>query len=428
MFDNDASVVAGLHAQGRKVICYVDVGTWESYRPDAASFPDSVKGNPVDGFSDERWLDIRQLSILGPIMQARLDLCKQKGFDAVEPDNVDGYTNNPGFPFTAADQATYNLFIAQQAHARGLSVGLKNDLDQIPQLIGSFDWTLNEQCFEYEECGALTAFVQAGKSVLQVEYNLQTSQFCSTANSMNFNSMLKDINLDAYRVACRVVTPAAPAGPAITAVANSASYAANGVSPNEIVVIFGSAIGPSAITTAPSIAWPQTLGGTQVLFDGAPAQLLYVSASQISAVVPASVQGQSTTKITVNLGNGSVSQAVTVPVVAAVPALFTLNAQGTGGAAISNQDGTVNGTSNPAKIGAYISLYATGVVATDVQVSIGGANAAVTYSGGVSWSGPGLVQINAIVPAASTWGPAVPVTIQSAGVSSPNGVTLAITP
>jgi len=202
LFDNDAAVVSSLHAKGRKVICYLSAGSWENWRPDAGKFPDVVKGNN-NGWPGEKWLDIRRLDVLGPIMEARMDLCKQKGFDAVEPDNVDGYTNSTGFPLTAQDQIAYNKFLASAAHARGLSVGLKNDIDQVAALLPYFDWALNEQCFQYSECSTLLPFVAAGKAVFEVEYKGQTSTFCPQANSMNFNSLLKNLNLDAYRVACR---------------------------------------------------------------------------------------------------------------------------------------------------------------------------------------------------------------------------------
>jgi len=201
-FDNPASTVAAVHAAGGRAICYIDVGTWENWRPDASLFPSSVLGNS-NGWPGEKWLDIRQISILGPIMAARLDLCKQKGFDAVEPDNVDGWENKTGFPLSAQDQITYNTFIAAQAHQRGLSVALKNDVEQAPDLLPYFDFALNEQCFQYSECGNYTAWLSAGKAVFEVEYKLQTSQFCPQANSMNFNSMQKNLNLDAYRVPCR---------------------------------------------------------------------------------------------------------------------------------------------------------------------------------------------------------------------------------
>lgn len=202
MFDNAASVVSSLHAQGRKVICYIDAGTWEYWRPDAGMFPPSVLGNP-NGWPGERWLDIRQLSILGPIMQARMNQCVSKGFDGVEFDNVDGYANATGFPLTASDQLTYNTWLANQAHQRKLSVALKNDLDQIPTLLPYFDWALDEQCFQYAECGKLLPFIHAGKAIMEVEYYLKPSQFCWWADVLDFNAMLKGINLGPYRAACR---------------------------------------------------------------------------------------------------------------------------------------------------------------------------------------------------------------------------------
>lgn len=203
LFENSSDVVKSLHSAGRIVICYIDAGSWENWRPDASKFPDSVKGKPLVGFTDEQWLDIRQLSILGPILQARMDLCKSKGFDGVEFDNVDGSSNDTGFPLTARDQLNFNTWLANQAHSRGLSVALKNDLDQVPTLLPYFDWELNEQCFEYQECDKLLLFIHAGKPVMNVEYNLNPSQFCPQANKMNFNSLKKHLDLEAYRVACR---------------------------------------------------------------------------------------------------------------------------------------------------------------------------------------------------------------------------------
>lgn len=422
LFDNDESVIAGLHSQGRKAICYVSVGTWEPFRPDAGSFPETVKGKSVSGFDDEKWLDIRRLDVLGPIMLARLDLCKRKGFDAVEPDNVDGYTNKTGFTLTADDQLKYNRYIAAAAHARGLSVGLKNDVDQLRDLVGDFDWALNEQCYEYNECAGYSVFTQARKAVLHVEYNLNTSQFCSKANDANFNSLRKRLALDAFREPCRTVMVA----PSVASVRNAGSYAAAGVSASEIVVLFGSGLGPAALAQAPTVDWPTTLGGVRVLFDATPAQLLYVSAGQISAVVPANVQGKASVQVVVDRGAGGVSGPMTMPVVAAVPGLFTLDGSGTGLAAAVNQDGTVNGTGNPARKGSIVSLYATGAT-SDVRVRIGGLQAQVQYAGGVSWSGPGLMQINAVVPSASGSG-AVPVVLESAGVTSVEGVTLVVAP
>jgi hypothetical protein len=204
LFNNSAEVVASLKAQGRKVICYISAGSWENWRPDADQFPESVLGKPLEGWPDERWLDIRQIDVLGPIMTARMDLCKQKGFDGIEPDNVDGYTNKTGFPLTYQDQLNYNLWLASEAHARGLSVGLKNDMDQAADLWPYFDWALVEECFRYRECSLPKQyFVNNNKAVFEVEYRLPKFFFCPWANFMNFNAMRKHLDLDAWRRPCR---------------------------------------------------------------------------------------------------------------------------------------------------------------------------------------------------------------------------------
>lgn len=200
---NDASVVASLHAKGRKVVCYIDAGSWESYRPDASLFPISVLGNAVSGWSDERWLDIRRLDILQPIMRQRLETCRSKGFDGVEFDWVDAYAQpSTGFAVTATDQLTYNQWLASEAHLRGLFVLLKNDLGQVDALLPYFDGALNEQCFEFAECAVLSKFVAAGKPVFNSEYNLSESVFCSQALALGFNSMVKHVGLDAWRQPC----------------------------------------------------------------------------------------------------------------------------------------------------------------------------------------------------------------------------------
>ena len=151
--ESSAETVAALHRAGRKVVCYVDVGAAEEFRPDHAAFPDAVQGNS-GGFAGERLLDIRRIDVLRPIMAARFDMCRGKGFDAVEADLVDGYTRDSGFPLTPADQLTYNRMLADLAHERGLSIGLKNDLDQVADLVDHFDFAINEECFQYEECAS----------------------------------------------------------------------------------------------------------------------------------------------------------------------------------------------------------------------------------------------------------------------------------
>ncbi|WP_369196125.1 endo alpha-1,4 polygalactosaminidase [Streptomyces djakartensis] len=200
-YDHSADTVSRLHDDGRKVICYLSTGAWEEFRPDAKRFPASVLGRG-NGWKGERWLDIRRTDVLRPLMAARIDMCRDKGFDAVEPDNMDGYKNDTGFPLTAADQLRYNRLIARLAHERGLAVGLKNDLDQIPQLVGDFDFAVNEQCAQYGECAALKPFVDADKAVFHVEYELPTGRFCPDSRRMKLSSLLKKYELGAWRRAC----------------------------------------------------------------------------------------------------------------------------------------------------------------------------------------------------------------------------------
>lgn len=195
LFDTTATQVHSIHTLKRKAICYFSAGSSENWRPDFASFPKAVLGSNLEGWPGERWLDIRNIAALAPIMQARLNLCKQKGFDGVEFDNVDAYVNKNGFPLTAADQLRYNMFLANQAHKLGLSVGLKNDLEQVPALVPYFDYAVNEQCFQYKECSALTPFIQAGKPVFNVEYNGSNASIFKQANQLNFNTIKKSTNL-----------------------------------------------------------------------------------------------------------------------------------------------------------------------------------------------------------------------------------------
>ncbi len=203
LFDTPAETIAALQADGRVVICYFSAGSWEDWRPDAAAFPAAVLGDTLEGWEDERWLDVRALAALAPILEARLDLAVSKGCDGVEPDNVDGYQNGSGFDLSGADQIAFNRWLAEAAHARNLSVGLKNDLDQVPFLVDWFDWALNEQCFQYDECDALLPFIQDGKAVFGVEYELDAEDVCDDANAMDLDWLLMEYDLDGGREACR---------------------------------------------------------------------------------------------------------------------------------------------------------------------------------------------------------------------------------
>ena len=101
-----------------------------------------------------------------------------------------------------ADQLAYNRMIARLAHERGLSVGLKNDVEQVGQLVGDFDFSVDEECFAYGECAMLRPFIAAGKAVFHVEYNEATSAFCPQSRAYRFSSMKKNLDLDAARWPC----------------------------------------------------------------------------------------------------------------------------------------------------------------------------------------------------------------------------------
>jgi len=193
----NSAAVNAIHARGGHAICYVDAGTWENWRPDAGQFPASVQGSK-NGWPGERWLDIRQQSVLMPIMSARVDRCKQAGFDAVEFDNVDGYSNKTGFPLTANDQLSYNTALANLAHSRSLSVAIKNDLGQLTALKPYFDFAINEQCMQYKECDypapGLVDWAASRKAVFEVEYRA-SSLNCAKSNGWNFNAILKSLDL-----------------------------------------------------------------------------------------------------------------------------------------------------------------------------------------------------------------------------------------
>ena len=203
LFDTSADAIARLRTRGVFVMCYFSAGSYEDWRPDAGQFPDKVIGSDYEGWAGENWLDIRDMEALKPIMSARLDLAVQKGCDGVDPDNVNAYENDTGFPLSYNDQIAYNIWLADQAHARGLSIGLKNDLEQIPDLQPFFDWIINESCFDYEECHLLLPFKMAGKPVFVIEYDLNPEEFCFEANDLGFNAMQKKWELDNFYFPCK---------------------------------------------------------------------------------------------------------------------------------------------------------------------------------------------------------------------------------
>jgi hypothetical protein len=199
MFTSDAGTIQRLHAKGIYVVCYLETGSWENYRADASSYPQSVLGNALAGYSNERLVDIRQISILTPIMAARFDQAKAKGCDGIEPDLDDTYSGyNTGFPLTMQDQLNFNKAMADLAHARGMSIGLKNGASSggvfERAMVQFTDWALNEECNQYGECGGYSAYIAANKAVFQVEFTASgasVSSICPADNAANFDGILK---------------------------------------------------------------------------------------------------------------------------------------------------------------------------------------------------------------------------------------------
>jgi hypothetical protein len=205
LFDAANDTIAALTASARHVVCYFSAGTYEDWRPDAQEFDKDVIGNPLEDWEGEWYLDIRAESVKD-IMLSRMQLARDKGCSGVEPDNVQNFQEDSGFDLTAHDQLVYNQWLADTAHGLGLTVGLKNDITQIADLVSYFDWALNEQCFQYDECDNYSMFIDAGKPVFEVEYSTGNLDFCERAEQMQLSAIYKSYDLDARRCSCQNAT------------------------------------------------------------------------------------------------------------------------------------------------------------------------------------------------------------------------------
>ena len=226
VFDNDPADITFLKNKGIKVICYINVGAWEVWRDDAGQFPDSVILGNYDNWDGERWLDIRPSykldnpadgEKLRRIMEDRFDEAARRGCDAIEPDNLDAWNPNINlnngqareFEISYQDQLDYNIYLANIAHERGLSIGLKSDVEQAADLVDYYDWALNESCTitpytadpnGISECQYYQdTFIPAGKAVFWVEYienGKGVEDFCpQTDETVGLSFMLSDLLL-----------------------------------------------------------------------------------------------------------------------------------------------------------------------------------------------------------------------------------------
>jgi len=244
------------------------------------------------------------------------------------------------------------------------------------------------------------------------------------------------------------ITQLAPAPPPVVlkSVSNAANYNTDAVSPGEIVALFGDNMGPASFVTlqVSNGTVTNSLAGTQVLFDGVAAPMVYTQKGQVNAVVPYGVAGKTSTQVQVQYQD-VVSNTLTVPVHAATPAIFSLDASGVGPGAILNQDNSINSTGNPAARLSVIALYCTGggvttpasgdgavigdasfVLSQTPVVTIGGVNASVKYAGAAPGAVAGLTQINVEVPAGVTPALAWPVIVKIGDFTGTSGVTVAV--
>jgi uncharacterized protein (TIGR03437 family) len=237
--------------------------------------------------------------------------------------------------------------------------------------------------------------------------------------------------------------PVSLAAPTVT---NAASFLSGAVAPGEVVTLFGSGMGPATGAAAQLDALgnlANSLAGTQVVFDGIAAPLVYVSDKQVSAIVPYEVAKQTTTGMLV-LANGGASATLTLSVAATAPGLFTADSSGAGPAAAINQDNTLNGASNPAAVGSVVALFGTGEGQTSpagtdglianstypaplgaVSATVGGLPAQIQYAGAAPQLTAGVLQVNVTIPAGVAPG-ANEIVVTVGGVSSRAGVTIAV--
>jgi hypothetical protein len=224
-------VVQAIHAAGHYSVCYVEAGAYQTGFPDDANFKAADYGNGakrynMQGYPNEWWFDVRGFahyvagdpsSLAGAAVDIaaqlgkRLRGCALEGQDAVEPDDLDGYTNagdtgakGGGWGLTRADDAGFQRWLAYQAHADGLAVFQKNDPAEASADEPLFDGVITEECNYYKDpCagsnGDWNVYLKAGKPVLDAEYvedGEKLAKFCAADHRYGIYGALFSVNLD----------------------------------------------------------------------------------------------------------------------------------------------------------------------------------------------------------------------------------------
>ncbi|MBH3341629.1 endo alpha-1,4 polygalactosaminidase [Pseudomonas mendocina] len=201
LYDTPKQTITNLKAGGRIVICYFSAGTWEDWRSDAQAYSKAARGKALPDWPGEHWLDYRRDDVR-KLLAKRLDLAVAKGCDGVDPDNVDGYSNDNGLGLTKAQQIDFNRWLASEAHKRDLSVGLKNAVELLPDLGNHFDFAVNESCYRYNECAGYSLMRSQGKPIFIAEYRAFNKDLCKRAASSGFRLQFFKLSLKSVGTPC----------------------------------------------------------------------------------------------------------------------------------------------------------------------------------------------------------------------------------
>ncbi|KAA8576804.1 hypothetical protein MFRU_014g00980 [Monilinia fructicola] len=205
------SIIRTLHSKSHKVICYFSAGTIETFRPDTDRFLPSDYGKQLPDWHNEYWANISSPNVRS-IMLSRLDLAVNQSCDAVDPDNVDGYSNDNGLGLTEDDSIDFMQWLAGEAHGRGMGIGLKNAGEIIDRVLDNVQFAVNEQCVQYQECDTWQVFIDHGKPVFNIEYpkdapavsQVEKKDVCDGSNihADGFFTIIKKMELDDWVEAC----------------------------------------------------------------------------------------------------------------------------------------------------------------------------------------------------------------------------------
>jgi len=171
--NTDASTISAIKEQGKGVICYFSAGTSEQGRPDLGGLDPAAVGAGLPDWPGENWLDIRSDNVY-QIMAGRIQQAAEKGCDAIDPDNMDGYSNQNGGgfnpPLTQEDSIAFLQKLSSAASSAGLLIGLKNAQEIVPQVGDLVQFAVNEECSASGDCSVYEPWLSAGKPIFHIEY------------------------------------------------------------------------------------------------------------------------------------------------------------------------------------------------------------------------------------------------------------------